>query len=221
MQHNLQATAPAHALQCASRLKELVYAYAHDMHPMASNPEHLQGHHWCFGCLLCYPAHVDQCIQKWWWSPAFYQITSSMETSGNCLQWPSHGSMLTLSSVWVCSCTSGTVSHLIAPMKAKAARFRGVIWQRQHTQSDAPSFTKHSGLALCYKCKWRGFHTPTGEATPVRADLQSVYSRFLRHICGAKYAPSATILEEQATALLFLQVILVTADFGVHDHGSC
>ena len=47
-------------------------------------------------------------------------------------------------------------------------------------------------------------HTPTGEAKTARAALQSIYDRFLRHICGVKHTPSIVLLEE--LALLPLQV---------------
>ena len=40
-------------------------------------------------------------------------------------------------------------------------------------------------------------HTPRGEAQKARAALQSIYDRYLRHICGVKYAtPSAMLLED-------------------------
>ncbi len=40
-------------------------------------------------------------------------------------------------------------------------------------------------------------HTPRGEAQKARVALQSIYDRYLRHICGVKYAmPSAMLLEE-------------------------
>ena len=40
-------------------------------------------------------------------------------------------------------------------------------------------------------------HTPRGEAQKARIALQSIYGRYLRHICGVKYAtPSAMLLEE-------------------------
>ena len=45
-------------------------------------------------------------------------------------------------------------------------------------------------------------HTPTGEAKAARADLQSIYDRFLRCTCGVKHAPRAVLLEELALSPL-------------------
>jgi len=51
--------------------------------------------------------------------------------------------------------------------------------------------------SLHYGCELWGMHTPCGEAQKARVALQSVYDRYLRHICGVKYAtPSAMLLEE-------------------------
>lgn len=38
--------------------------------------------------------------------------------------------------------------------------------------------------ALLYGFQLWGMHTPTGEAMAAMADLQSIYDRFLRRICG-------------------------------------
>ena len=50
--------------------------------------------------------------------------------------------------------------------------------------------------ALHYDCQLWGLHTPIGEAKSAKADLQSVYDRFLRRIGGVKHAPRAILLEE-------------------------
>ncbi len=48
-----------------------------------------------------------------------------------------------------------------------------------------------------------GHAYPRGEAQKARAALQSIYDRYLRHICGVKYAtPSAMLLEELGLAPL-------------------
>ncbi len=40
-------------------------------------------------------------------------------------------------------------------------------------------------------------HSPSGAANRARTALRSLYDRYLRHICGVKYAtPSAMLLEE-------------------------
>ena len=104
---------------------------------------------------------------------------------------------------------SGGISHLIAPMKAKAARSWGVVQQR-HSQLQCGNTVNlmlsllQSILvpALHYGCEIWGMHTPTGEAKAARAALQSIYDRFLRRICGVKHAPSAVLLEELALSPL-------------------
>ncbi len=48
-----------------------------------------------------------------------------------------------------------------------------------------------------------GHASPRGEAQKARAALQSIYDRYLRHICGVKYAtPSAMLLEKLGLAPL-------------------
>ena len=44
---------------------------------------------------------------------------------------------------------------------------------------------------------------PTGAAKEARADLQSIYDRLLRRICGVKHASSAMLLEELALPPVF------------------
>lgn len=52
---------------------------------------------------------------------------------------------------------------------------------------------------------------PRGEAQKARIALQSIYDRYLRHMCGVKYAtPSAMLLKE--LGLSPLQVFLVATD---------
>ena len=72
--------------------------------------------------------------------------------------------------------TSGGNSHLIAPLKAKAAQSWGVVEQR-HSQMQC-GHTAHLMLsllqsilvpALHYGCQIWGMHTPTGEAKAARA----------------------------------------------------
>ena len=86
--------------------------------------------------------------------------------------------------------TSGAISHLIAPMKAKAARSRGLVQQR-HSQLRCGN-TVNLMLSLLQSilvpalhngCEIWGVHTPTSEAKlffAARAALQSIYDSFLR-----------------------------------------
>ena len=106
--------------------------------------------------------------------------------------------------------SSGGISHLITPLKAKAAGSWAVVQQR-HSQLQCGNtvnlklFLLQGILApsLHYGCELWGMHTPRGEAQKARAALQSIYDRYLRHICGVKYAtPSAMLLEESGLAPL-------------------
>ncbi|DBA74355.1 TPA: hypothetical protein ACH3X1_011128 [Trebouxia sp. C0004] len=108
--------------------------------------------------------------------------------------------------------TSGGISHVITPLKAKAAGSWAVVQQR-HSQLQYGStvnlklFLLQSILvpSLHYDCELWGMHTPHGEAQKARVTFQSIYDRHLRHICGVKYAtPNAMLLEE--LGLLPLQV---------------
>ena len=58
-------------------------------------------------------------------------------------------------------------------------------------------------------------HTPRGEAQKARAALQSIYDRYLRHICGVKYAtPSAMLLEDLGLSPLQVFWWRRTLEFG-------
>ncbi len=96
------------------------------------------------------------------------------------------------------------ISHIITPLKAKAAGSWAVVQQR-HSQLQCGNavnlkpFLLQSILvpSLHYGCELWGMHSPSGAANRARTALQSLYDRYLRHICGVKYAtPSAMLLEE-------------------------
>ncbi|DBB02290.1 TPA: hypothetical protein ACH3X3_011308 [Trebouxia sp. C0006] len=89
--------------------------------------------------------------------------------------------------------SSGGVSHLIAPLKAKAAGSWTVVQQR-HSQLQCGNtinlklFLLQNILvpSLHYGCELWGMHTPCGVAQKARVALQSIYDRYLRHICRVK-----------------------------------
>ena len=108
-------------------------------------------------------------------------------------------SRLTLSNTWGFHSSRG-ISHLITRLKAKAAGSWAVVQQR-HSQLQCGNtvnlklFLLQSILtpSLHYSCELWGMY----EAQKARVALQSIYGRYLRHICGVKYAtPSAMLLEE-------------------------
>ena len=131
---------------------------------------------------------------------------------------------------------SGGISHLIAPLKAKANRSCGVVQGYSQLQCGNTVNLMLSTLqsilvpALHYGCQLWGVHIPTGEAKAAQADLQFIYDRFPRRICGVKHAPRAVLLEELAlsplqvfwwqqtgTQLLLVLVIPFFIPFSIYD----
>lgn len=95
-------------------------------------------------------------------------------------------------------------SHIITPMEAKAACSWAVV-QQTHSQLQCGDtvnlklFLLRSILvpSLHHVCELWGMHKACGAANRARAAFQSLYDRYLRHICGVKYiTASAMLLEE-------------------------
>ena len=100
--------------------------------------------------------------------------------------------------------SEGDISHIITPLKAKAAGSWAVVQQR-HSQLQCGKAVNLKFLllqsilvpSLHYGCESWGMHSPSGAANRARTALQSLYDRYLRHICGVKYTtPNAMLLEE-------------------------
>ena len=100
---------------------------------------------------------------------------------------------------------SGNISHLIRPLKAKAAGSWAVV-QRRHSQLQCGN-TVNLKLQLLqsilvpsmhYGCELWGMHSPQAAlANKARADLEQAYAKFLRRICRVRSnTPSATLLTE-------------------------
>jgi len=115
--------------------------------------------------------------------------------------------------------SSGGISHLITPLKAKAASSWAVVQQR-HSQLQCGNtvnlkqFLLQGSLtpSLHYGYELWGMQTPRGEAQKARVALQSIYDRYLRHICGVKYAtPSAMFLEELGFSPLHMDELETTS----------
>ena len=85
--------------------------------------------------------------------------------------------------------TSGGISHLTAPLKAKEARSWGVV-QQWHSQLQCGNivYLKLQSIlvpALRYGGQLWGMHTPTGEGKAAQADLQSIHDTFLNAFVGS------------------------------------
>ena len=190
LHHHVQTTAPAAGVQIRHlRLTDLVYA--DDICLVASSPEHLQT---LIDALAIYCATLHKEINV-------AKTKVMMVSKPSVRQRPPVATVFTCNSLTVEHVdtlkhlglhfhTSGGISHLIAPLKAKAAWSWGVVQQR-HSQLQC-GHTVHLMLsllqsilvpALHYGCQIWGMHTPTGEAKAARAALQSMYDRFLPRIC--------------------------------------
>ncbi len=204
LHHHLQTTAPAAGVQIRHlRLTDLVYA--DDICLLAGSPQHLQA---LIDALVGYCAtlHMEISVAK----------TKVMVVSRSLARSPSPAAVVftcngllvehvdTFKYLGLHFHTSGDISHLITPLKAKAAGSWAVVQQR-HSQLQCGNtvnlklFLLQGILvpSLHYGCELWGMHTPRGAAQRARVALQSIYDRYLRHICGVKYAtPSAMLLEE-------------------------
>ena len=150
---------------------------------------------------MCHPTHGDQCGKDK--SDGGVQISDPEAAVFTC-NGRVVGQVDTLTYLGLHFHLSGGVSHLIAPLKAKAAGSWTVVQQR-HSQLQCGN-TINLKLFLLqnilvpsqhYGCGLWGMHNPRGVAQKARVALQSIYDRYLRHICGVKYAtPSAMLLEE-------------------------
>ena len=204
LHHHLHTTTPAAGVQIWHlRLTDLVYA--DDICLLAGSPQHLQA---LIDALVGYCAtlHMEISVAK----------TKVMVTSRSLARLPSLEAAVftctgllveqvdTFKYVGIHFHSSRGVSHLITPLKAKAAGSWAVVQQR-HSQLQCGNtvnlklFLLQSILAssLHYGCELWGMRTPRGEAQKAWAALQSIYDRYLRHICGVKYAtPSAMLLED-------------------------
>jgi len=127
-------------------------------------------------------------------------------------------SKLTLSNTWVYTFIRlGVYSTL--PLKAKVAGSWAVVQQR-HSQLQCGNTVNLKNFllqsivvpSLHYGCELWGMHTPCGVAQKARVALQSIYDRYLRHICGVKYAtPSAMFLEELGFSPLHMDELETTS----------
>ncbi len=204
LHHHLQATAPAAGVQ-VRHLKLTDLVYADDICLLTGSPPHLKA---LIDALVSYCAtlHMEISVAK----------TKVMVVSKS-----SAGSPTLAAVAFTCNGlpvrrvdtfkylglhfhASGDISHLITPLKAKAAGSWAVVQQR-HSQLQCGNtvnlklFLLQSILvpSLHYNCELWGIHSPSGAAKKARTALQSIYDKYLRHICGVKYTtPSAMLLEE-------------------------
>jgi len=204
LHHHLQATAPAAGVQ-VRHLKLTDLVYADDICLLTGSPPHLKA---LIDALVSYCAtlHMEISVAK----------TKVMVVSKS-----SAGSPTLAAVAFTCNGlpvrrvdtfkylglhfhASGDISHLITPLKAKAAGSWAVVQQR-HSQLQCGNMVKLTHFllqsilvpSLQYGCELWGMHSPSGAAKKARTALQSIYDKYLRHICGVKYTtPCAVLLEE-------------------------
>ena len=101
--------------------------------------------------------------------------------------------------------SAGSISHLISPMKAKAAGSWSVV-RRRHSQLQCGAIVNlklqllQSILvpSVHYGCELWGMHSPeVALANKACIGLEQMYAQFLRRICAVKFnTPSAMLLTE-------------------------
>ena len=208
LHHHLQTTCPEAGVQLqAMRLSDLVYA--DDICLMASSPEHLQALIDALG-VFCNMLHMEISVAK----TRVMVVSKAVCPSAvfTCNLQPIE-QVQTFKYLGLHFHASGDISYLINPLRAKAAGSWAVV-QRMHSQLQCGN-TVNLKLQLLqsilipsihYGCELWGMHSPNAAlANKSRTDLQRIYTRRLRHICGVKFAtPSAMLLAE--LGLLPLQV---------------
>ena len=200
LHHHLQTTCPDAGIQIGShRLADL--EYADDISLAAGSPLHLQA---LIDSLsdFCHTLHMDISIAK-----TKVMVVSSAPVAAT--QFTCNGHALeqvdSFKYLGLHFHSSGDISHLISPLKAKATGSWAVV-QRRHSQLQCGN-TVSLKLQLLqsilvptihYGCELWGMHSPqSAAANRARSDLEQTYARFLRHVCGVRFnTPSSMLLTE-------------------------
>lgn len=200
LHHHLQTTCPEAGIKLQSlRLTDLVYA--DDICLMASSPAHLQALLDALAA-FCHTLHMEVSVAKTKVMVVAAGATSPVvfTCNGQAIEQVQSFRYLGLHFH-----SSGSISHLISPMKAKAAGSWAVV-QRRHSQLQCGA-TVNLKLQLLqsilvpsihYGCELWGMHSPgVSLANKARAGLEQMYAQFLRRICAVKFnTPSAILLTE-------------------------
>ena len=206
LHHHLQSSCPAAGVQLRSlRLTDLVYA--DDICLMASSPVQLQA---LIDALAAFfqALHMEVSVPK-----TKVMVVSSQTcpiTTFTC-----HGQPIeqvqSFKYLGLHFHESGNISHIIRPLKAKAAGSWATV-QRKHSQLQCGN-TVNLKLQLLqsilvptvhYGCELWGMHSPhAAMAKQTRTNLERIYIKFLRRICGVKFnTPAAILLMELALSPL-------------------
>ena len=203
---HLQTTCPKAGIQIRShRLTDL--EYADDIGLAASSPLHLQALIHSLAD-FCHTLRMEISIAK-----TKVMVVSSTPLVAD--QFTCHGQALeqvdSFKYLGLHFHSSGNISHLIRPLKAKATGSWAVV-QRRHSQLQCGN-TVNIKLRLLqsilvptmhYGCELWGMHSPhSAAANKARSDLEQVYARFLRHVCGVRFnTPSSMLLTELGLSAL-------------------
>ena len=206
LHHHLQCACPAAGIPVRSlRLTDLVYA--DDVCLTASTPSQLQA---LIDALAtyCQTVHMQISVTK-----TKLMVVSS--TASPPLTLTCNGQHIeqvqSFKYLGLRFHESGNISHLIRPLKAKAAGSWAVV-QRRHSQLQCGS-TVNLKLQLLqsillpsvhYGCELWGMHSPhMATVKKARTDLEQIYAGFLRHICGVRFnTPAAMVLSELGLSCL-------------------
>ena len=200
LHHHLQTACPAAGIKLQSlRLTDLVYA--DDICLMASSPAHLQALLDALA-LFCQTLQMEISVAKTkvMVVAAGTSFPAVFTCNGQTIEQVQSFRYLGLHFH-----SSGSISHLISPMKAKAAGSWAVV-QRRHSQLQCGA-TVNLKLQLLqsilvpsihYGCELWGMHSPRdAAANKARAGLEQMYAQFLRYICAMRpNTPNAMLLTE-------------------------
>ena len=197
LHHHLQTTCPEAGVHLQSlRLTDLVYA--DDICLMASSPAHLQALIDALAA-FCATLHMEVSVLKTKVMVVSASPTSSTNFTCNC---QSVDEVQSFKYLGLHFHASGSISHLIRPLKAKAERAWAIVQQR-HSQlqcGDTVNFKLQLLQSILvpsvhYGCELWGMHSPkTPMVNKARTSLEQVYARLLRRVCGVRPNTPADML---------------------------
>ena len=206
LHHHLQSTCPSAGVQLRSlRLTDLVYA--DDVCLTASSPAQLQALIDALSA-FCNTVRTEVSVAK-----TKVMVVSSAPPSTATFTCNSQAieQVQSFKYLGLHFHESGNISHIIQPLKAKAAASWALV-QRRHSQLQCGN-TIRSKLQLLqsilvpsvhYGCELWGMHR-AAMANRARANLEQLYASFLKRICGLRRnTPTSMVLVELALTPLKL-----------------
>ena len=179
--------------------------YADDICLMASSPAHLQALLDALAA-FCHTLHMEVSVAKTKVMVVAPVVSSPIVFTCNGQAIEQVQSFRYFGLHFHCS---GSISHLISPMKAKAAGSWAVVHRHSQLQCGATVNLKLQLLqsilvpSIHYGCEFWGMHSPRVPlANKARTGLEQMYAQFLRCICAVRSnTPAAMLLTELGLSL--------------------